>query len=408
MDRRQFLRTAAAGSLSLSFGPAFWRNAYGAPASEGPGPYGSLDGRQPDANGIILPAGFTSRVVATSGVAVGASGYRWHVDPDGGAVFPARDGGWVYASNSEYRFGLTGGAGALRFDKRGNVVDAYSILTGTSTNCAGGATPWGTWLSCEEHAAGRVWECDPFQPGQGVARPAMGLFQHEAVAVDPVHRTLYLTEDNQRDGRFYRFTPTSYPDLSAGVLEAAAEADDGSVTWIPVPLAGTKPVDPASMVALGASIYPGAEGVWVDSGVVYFTTKGDNRVTAFDIAAQRMEVIYDAADHGDDPPLSGVDNIVIASSGDLYVCEDGGNMEIVLLTPERELATFLRIVGQDESEIAGAAFDPSGNRLYFSSMRAVDGSFGGGGITYEVTGPFRKRAKPTSAPTRDGLATVGR
>ena len=406
MDRRQFLRTAAVGSLSLGFGTAFWRQAYSAPATLGPGPYGSLEGREPDANGIILPPGFTSRVVATSGVAVGASGYVWHADPDGGAVFPAEDGGWVYASNSEYRLDPTGGgAGALRFDKHGEVTDAYSILTGTYTNCAGGPTPWGTWLSCEEHPLGQVWECDPFQPGEGVARPALGLFQHEAVAVDDVNKTLYLTEDNQEDGRFYRFTPTSYPDLSAGVLEAAAEADDGSVTWIPVPLADTKPVDPASMIALGASVYPGAEGVWVDSGVVYFTTKGDDRVTAFDIAAQRMEVIYDAADHGDDPPLTGVDNIVIATSGDLYVCEDGGNMEIVLLTPERELSTFLRIVDQDDSEIAGAAFDPSGRRLYFSSMRAVDGNVGGGGITYEVSGPFRTRARP-AAPTRDGLGPV--
>jgi secreted PhoX family phosphatase len=407
MDRRQFLRSAAAGSLSLAFGPAFWRNAYSAPASVGPGPYGSIANRAPDANGIILPEGFSSRVIATSGVALGASGYVWHTDPDGGAVFPAADGGWVYVSNCEERLDLVGGgAGAIRFDEHGEVVDAYRILDGTYTNCAGGPTPWGTWLSCEEHPLGQVWECDPFRPGQGVARPAMGRFWHEAVAVDEANGTLYLTEDNQKDGRFYRFTPTTYPDLSSGVLEAASEAADGSVTWVPVPLADTKPVDAVTMVALGATIYPGAEGVWVDSGLVYFTTKGDNRVTAFDIAAQRMEVLYDEADHGADPPLTGVDNIVVSRSGDLYVCEDGGNMEIGLLTPERELATFLRIVGQDDSEICGAAFDPSGSRLYFSSMRTVTGSIGGGGTTYEITGPFRDAPAAPVTTAMDALGAL--
>lgn len=401
MDRRQFLGSVAAGSISVALGALLLRRDDASPAVDGPASYGSLDGRQPDANGIILPPGFRSRVVATSGQPVGVSGYRWHVDPDGGAVFAAAAGGWVYASNSENE---DGGVGALHFDPLGNVTDAYSILTGTSTNCAGGPTPWGTWLSCEEHPSGLVWECDPFRPGEGVARPALGRFQHEAVAVDDVNETLYLTEDNGfDDGRFYRFTPDRYPDLSAGVLEAAAEADGGSVTWIPVAPDDDKRVDPASMVDLGASIYPGAEGVWLDGGVVYFTTKGNDRVTAFDIAAQRMEVVYDAADHGEHPPLTGVDNIVVASSGDLYVCEDGGNMEIVLLTPEGAPTAFLRIVGQVDSEIAGAAFDPSGTRLYFSSMRALDGSYGGGGVTYEVTGPFRTRASAMTAPTRDAL-----
>jgi secreted PhoX family phosphatase len=83
-----------------------------------------------------------------------------------------------------------------------------------------------------------------------------------------------------------------------------------------------------------------------------------------------------------------VDNITGAASGDLYVAEDGGNMEINIITPAGVVAPFLRLSGQSESEITGPAFAPDGSRLYFSSQRGTAGDVTGG-ITYEVTGPFR-------------------
>ena len=389
MQRRDFLRLGAATAGALAFGPDFWHRAYAAPARPGPGPYGALAGRVADDNGIVLPEGFRSRLVARAGQVVPGSDYQWHSFPDGGATFAQDDGGWIYVSNSEVPG--AGGVGALRFDAGGEVVGAARILDGTSTNCAGGRTPWGTWLSCEEVPEGRVWECDPTGAGQAEVRPALGTFKHEAVAVDPDEERLYLTED-EPDGRLYRFSPAAYPDLGEGALEVAAVGDDGAVTWLEVP-SPSEWTTPTRQQVPESTAFDGGEGIWFDSGVVYFTTKGDDVVRGYHAAEARMEVVYDAGIL-DDPPLTGVDNVTVAPSGDLYVCEDGTDMELVLITPDRVVAPFLKVLGQDDSELAGVVFDPSGTRLYFSSQRGL----GGAGATYEVTGPFRE-GQPRDRPT---------
>ncbi|MGH6611135.1 MAG: alkaline phosphatase PhoX, partial [Burkholderiaceae bacterium] len=163
---------------------------------------------EPDVNGIRLPPGFSSRVVARSGVAPVAGSTLWHSAPDGGACYASPEGGWIYVSNSEMQ-SRTGGARALRFDASASVVDCYVILSGTSNNCAGGKMPWGAWLSCEENGdLGYVYECDPTGATPAIVRPALGRFSHEAVAWDAVQGRLYLTED-RNDGRLYRFTPTA-------------------------------------------------------------------------------------------------------------------------------------------------------------------------------------------------------
>ena len=418
--RRTFLKAGLASAGAYALGSSFWRQAYSAPAVPGPGPYGAL--LPADANGVMLPQGFTSKILAVGLEPVGDTGYPWHPSSDGAAVILAEGGGWYYAANSE--FPVLGGASAIAFDANGEIVDAYRMLTGTSLNCSGGKTPWGTWISGEEHPEGLMWECDPTGPGEGLPLPMLGLFSHEAVTVDPDDKKLYLTEDqtgpDEGDG-FYRFTPENYPDLSAGVLEAAVRADDGSVTWVEINPLVARAVERAVAPDYGATPFDGAEGVWYDQGHVYFTTKGDNKVWDLDVAAQRIDVLYDAAQFGDAAPLTGVDNVTRSIADDLYVAEDGGNLEIVIISREGEVAQFLRLPNQNPAsleeggtELSGVAFDPSGTRFYFSSQRAIPEGFAappgfpfpGPGIVYEITGPFRTAAAQTVPTTTTTTAAA--
>lgn len=131
--------------------------------------------------------------------------------------------------------------------------------------------------------------------------------------------------------------------------------------------------------------FDGNEGVWYHDGHVFFTAKVDDRVFDIELAAQTMTVMW-AADNYDSPILSGVDNLTMDKAANLYVAEDGGNMELVLISAAgRRVAPFLRVMNQPNSEITGPAFTPDGSRLYFSSQR---GRANGLGITYEVRGPF--------------------
>jgi secreted PhoX family phosphatase len=384
MNRRGFLQLGAAGATALAFGPELFRQAF-ATTTLGTGPYDALGG--PDANGVRLPDGFHARLVAVTGQVVPGTSYVWHEAPDGGACFPAPGGGWCYVSNSELS-GNNGGVGVLRFGPDGEVEDAYRILSNTHYNCAGGATPWGTWLSCEEYRQGRVWECDPLRPGQGVARRALGEFSHEAAAVDPATGIVYLTEDWDDRSRFYRFVPQRFGDLERGQLQAARWEADGSVAWVDVsPGRGYRGRD--------TTAFARGEGCWYSGGRVYFTTTSDNRVWMLDVTTtpQRLEVIYDAAALGPDAPLREPDNITVhPTSGDLFVAEDNDDLQLVLLARDRKtgdftVAPFLQLEGHDSSEIAGPAFSPDGSRLYVTSQRGTDGRTG---MTFEITGPFRR------------------
>lgn len=394
VSRRRLLTGAAGGAVAIGLGSSFLRDLLGgdgkphaaraALPADGYGPLGA-----PDAHGIRLPEGFRARLVARAGERVPGTRYVLHGSPDGAATFPTRDGGWILVSNSELP---EGGAGAIRFDHDGAVVSAYRVLDGTAFNCSGGATPWNTWLSCEEDPkGGLVWECDPWGLRRAVAHPAMGRFKHEAAAVDPVGKRVYLTEDLM-DGRLYRFTPSRWPRLGSGLLEVATVSRNRRVSWTEVhdPLARS---GETRFQVAGSTVFYRAEGIWLWGRGLYVGTTMDSTLRRYDLRTGLIDVVYtvDWDKVGrEGPVLNRIDQMTASPAGQVFICEDDGEAELAMgvLDPPDAVTRFLTVSGREhrESELTGVAFDPAGRRLYFSSQRAF-----GEGALYEVMGPFRRR-----------------
>jgi|TARA_B100000586_G_C20073543_1_gene411921 hypothetical protein len=409
-SKRNFLKTISFFGVSLA-GVNFpiWASNNRAYAASS---FVSYNLQEKDENNLMLPEGFKSRVVAITGERPSKnSNYKWHKYPDGGAVFPTRSGGWIYVSNSEV-FGYEGGVGTLVFDKNSNIINAYSICNNTTANCAGGATPWNTWLTCEEVDEGFVLECDPSGNKKPIKHKSLGMFKHESASVDPKTFNVYMTEDLE-EGGFYRFIPEVKSKKKAnykkGILQVA-NINNNNVEWmnVPEPQANPKVKKEKETEHISAlmkrgnnskikySIFNKGEGSYYYQGKIFFATTGDNSIWVYSISDEKLVKFYNG-----DGALTKPDSITISKNGLILAADDSGDMEIVAISQNtKKIFPLLRIIGQKDSEITGLAFDPSGSRLYFSSQRGkikVKKKARGmiyklvrSGITYEVTGPFTK------------------
>ena len=237
-------------------------------------------------NGLLLSQGLSSRILAQSGERVdydngGRSAIDCHDLPDMGATFANDDGGYIYVSNSEVRDAtFDGGVGAFRFDANGNLFDYRMILENTRSNCGGGRTPWGAWISCEEFPNGRIWQTDPkgereattITMGDGVER---GLFESFAYDVRDRDEPQFFATEDHNQGRLRRFIPNN-PDwsdpwnmLTGGgqmsylLLEPNSDGR-GRFSW-------TTDRDEADQNA--GTYYPNSEGIDILDENLYFVSK---------------------------------------------------------------------------------------------------------------------------------------
>jgi len=422
-------------------------------------PYGPL---KPDPNRIFdLPEGFSYQVLSRQGDSM-EDGFLVPGDPDGMAAFALRDGRLGLIRNHElspaerevgpfgarnerlkeshrsllYDFGRgkspeLGGTTTLIYDPKNRRVDRqYLSLAGTERNCAGGPTPWNSWVSCEETTMRAVGQLEKYHgynfevPLSEEIRPAtpeplveMGRFRHEAIAVDPQSGIVYQTED-MGDGLIYRYIPNTPGKLSEGgrlqALKLRGQPSRDTRNWKeveqpPFPMQKrfevewidiedvTSPDDTLRFQGFdkGAAKFARGEGMWYGHGEVFFACTNGGIIEMGQVfryvpsphegtpkEAQHPGTLELYIESTDRDILKNCDNLTVAPWGDLFICEDADEpCNLVGVTPEGSFFEF----GSNRytsSELAGACFSPGGEHLFLNIQKE--------GITLAITGPWNR------------------
>lgn len=435
ISRRALLRNSAIGAGVLAVG-----NVPGlltAPAAFAKDGVGGLGPLIPDPAGLVdLPARFSYEVISKVGDPLSGGGVM--ADRfDGSGLFARRGRNLRIVTNHEigtasgfpavadpsltYDPGAFGGTSTSTLDRDNHILDQRVSLAGTYNNCAGGITPWGTWLTCEETETlaggaltrdhGYVFEVDPVNLANNVdPTPIEGLgrYAHEAVAIDPTSGHVYLTEDaSGPHGLVYRFVPNrplgGYGSLREGGVLTAMRC---SKAGVPVPdlcdftdvgteldVAWAEVPDPSALVqgstrkqfTYGTTVGAGGdvtrsrkfEGAWWGRGKVFIvcsyarvsdgsTTEHDGQVWSFDphSSTLRLEVRFGVnPDYASTRP-DGPDNITVAPYGGLILAEDGEGTSCLQLVTRKGRVFPLARNARDDGEWTGPCFSPDGRTLF--------------------------------------------
>jgi uncharacterized protein len=482
IDRRQFFRNAARMSGGAIFAPslaglASW-NADSATIEDtiarrrdqqNSAGYGELV-RSTSCPEFMIPRDF--RIAKISETHIASAINREFIVPaavDGMAAFALPNGNVRLIRNHEIGdeaarakpfgkrpYDAKGGGGTtsleVRIAGRGSdlavdLVKEFPSLTGTIINCAGGRTPWGSWITCEETTKGvtsgyekphgYVFEVpvNASEEVEPVPLKGLGRFEHEALAVDPDTGYVYLTEDmdtatlpaaeavlpdgTQPGAGFYRFIPKEPGRLVAGgKLQMLAirdapnyrtQIDQKPGVRLPVRWVDIDDVDPPTAErdssaifrqgwAMGAARFARLEGCfWGDKSCYFDATNGGN-VRAGQIWQYRpterdggeLILVFESPSRD---VLEGPDNLCTSPRGGLVVCEDAGGEQFIRgLLPSGELFDLVRATIPEglprPTEFAGSCFSPDGRVLFFNQQGSTRSYMSVHGGTYALWGDW--------------------
>ncbi len=349
-------------------------------------------------------------------------------------LLPRMDIKKVYDYASGSKSICLGGTTTLIYNEKSQEVEkSYLSLTGTVRNCAGGITPWNSWITCEETDLskgdeeglldkdhGYAFEI-PATDNIGLIDPvpikAMGRFVREAVAVHPLKGIVYQTEDDG-EGIFYRFIPNKPGDLhQGGRLQCLAisgwdkadtrnykhltsdpfpEKKSFNVHWIDLEDVESPDGDLRYRgFDKGAARFSSAEGIWYGKDELFFACTNGGRIQKGQIF-KYIPSKYEGEDRENESPgklelflepnntdiFQWCDNLTIAPWGDVIICEDKADARIVGITPRGETYVIAQNVKYRESEFAGPVFSPSGKTLFINVQSP--------GVTLAITGNWKK------------------